>query len=111
MRVLVVEDEEVIRQVLAELLADTGHEVVFGSTYPEAAALLDAGHWDMLLVDKMLPGGDGVALAEAARTRGLRVVVCSGVPLPAVSLAARGIGVLQKPFKLAELLDLIDPPA
>jgi DNA-binding response OmpR family regulator len=104
MRILVAEDEAALRELLAEVLGDAGHDVGFAATYGAARGLLDAQRWDLMLADLAMPGGDGLSLAGAARARGMRVVLCTGFPEPEAGLAGRGIGYLQKPFSLTELL-------
>jgi DNA-binding response OmpR family regulator len=85
MDVLLVEDEHLVREMLAEDLSDTGLEV---TKAPSAeAALSAAGQADrppaVLVTDINLGGGmDGIALAEEARRRwpGVGVVVMTGKP-------------------------------
>jgi len=111
MRILIAEDEPAIREVLAELLDAAGHDVTFAETFPDAELLLGAGAWDLMLADLALPGGDGLRLAIAARARGMRAILCTGHPRPADALAEHGIDYLQKPFALADLLAMLEPPA
>ena len=69
--ILLVEDEADIRTMLAEVLADAGHEVVEADTGDNAASLLKTrSDFDMLLTDINMPGRlDGVALAACFRAR------------------------------------------
>lgn len=68
-RILLVEDEAEIRLMLAEVLADAGHEVVEADTGDDAASLLAVRpDFDMLVTDINMPGHlDGVALAARFR--------------------------------------------
>ena len=68
-RVLIVEDEFLIRLTLAEVLADEGYEVLEAESGDEAVALLDGdGEIAVLLTDIQLPGTmDGRALVKHAR--------------------------------------------
>ena len=80
-RVLVVDDEELVREVLAEGLKEHGYEVLRASDARTALAILDAGaDVDVLLTDYAMPGLDGVALIEKARQRrpGLPALLLSG---------------------------------
>lgn len=64
-RVLLVEDEFLIRMILAEALADEGFEVVEAASGDEAARLAQDTGFDLLLTDIQMPGRlDGVALAR-----------------------------------------------
>ena len=68
-RILVVEDEFLIRLTLSEVLADEGYEVIEAESGDEAMAMLTAGgEIDVLLTDIQLPGSmDGRALVRTVR--------------------------------------------
>ena len=113
-RVLLVEDEGLIRLVTAEYLRDEGFEVVEAWDGDEAARLLDAcDGFDVLFTDVRMPGMlDGVDVAVRARHRypELPVLVTSGY---AARLASR-LGVLQppavfidKPYALPEIVGVL----
>lgn len=64
-RVLLVEDESLIRMILAEALADEGFEVLEAASGDEAAHVAEGAGFDLLLTDIQMPGRlDGVALAR-----------------------------------------------
>jgi CheY-like chemotaxis protein len=100
-RILVVDDEPVVRGLVAELLHGAGHEVVIAASGEEALALLDGV--DLLVCDVGLPGVSGEAVVEAARTRrpGLPAVLMTGDP------AESRPGALAKPFAPPDLLDAV----
>ncbi len=110
-RILLVEDEGLIRLVAAEALQDEGFEVVEAWDGDEAARLLSGpGTFDVLFTDVRMPGVlDGVDVAVHARGRhpAIHVLVVSGY---APHLMAR-LGVLEppahfmsKPYILAEVV-------
>ena len=68
-RILLVEDEDLIRLILSEALQDYGFEVTSAANGDEAIAHLGDEHsFDLLLTDIQLPGGlDGLDIARAAR--------------------------------------------
>jgi CheY-like chemotaxis protein len=68
-RVLLVEDEALVRLILAESLEDCGFQVVEAGTGDEAAQLIDAGDaFDLVVTDIQMPGClDGIAVARHAR--------------------------------------------
>lgn len=80
LRVLVIEDELLIRMVLADMLADLGHDVCEASDVAEANCHLGSGNFDVLITDITLPDGSGLALAHAASARdsSLGVIIASG---------------------------------
>ncbi len=94
-RVLLVEDEMLVRMTTADLLADLGYEVIEAATGAEALAALDNGP-DLLLTDLGLPDMDGMALAAKARERlpALRVIIASGRDVA----PGDGYVVLDKPY-------------
>ncbi len=82
LRVLLVEDEPLVRMTTADMLADLGHDVLEAATGAEALALLSKADCGIgiLVVDLGLPDMDGRALVERARALhpALRVVVATG---------------------------------
>jgi two-component system cell cycle sensor histidine kinase/response regulator CckA len=103
---LVVEDSEPVRKVIARTLHKEGYAVMDAGSGEEALRVLD--HWngplDLLITDYDLGAMDGVELSFRARARkpGLPVLFISG----AIKEGPSGI-FLQKPFALNELLDLV----
>ncbi|ANZ40608.1 DNA-binding response regulator [Lentzea guizhouensis] len=75
-RVLLVEDDERIRQALGLALGDEGFDVVEAGSGEEALHLLDTGVFDVVLLDLMLPGMDGLVVCKALRSRAdLRIII------------------------------------
>jgi DNA-binding NarL/FixJ family response regulator len=100
-RILVVDDEPVVRGLVAEVLTDAGHEVAVAASGEEALDLVEGV--ELLLCDVALPGMSGAAVVEAARARrpGLSVVLMTGDPEEPSSAT------LAKPFTPAELLETV----
>lgn len=73
-RVLIVEDEEAMATPLAFLLEREGFEAVVAATGPDGLAEFDRGGADIVLLDLMLPGMNGIEVFKELRTR-------SGVPV------------------------------
>jgi nitrogen-specific signal transduction histidine kinase/FixJ family two-component response regulator len=110
--ILVVEDEEAVRELVAEALHGFGYQVLTASTFDGAldAALGHAGDIELLVTDVILPGKSGVEVARAIR--GLRpsiaVLYASGFTDDAVlGLEETGVAFLQKPFTLGALADKV----
>lgn len=81
LRVLLVEDEVIVRMVLMEMLSDLGYDVASATTGEEAAARLGEGAFDLLFSDVRLPGRlSGVDLAGMARAAypGIPIIIASG---------------------------------
>jgi two-component system cell cycle sensor histidine kinase/response regulator CckA len=106
-RVLLVEDEDIVRALLTEQLEHAGHEVVAAGTAAEALDLLAAEHVDALVTDVGLPGINGATLADTVRHRhpSVGVILISGYPgdLVGTSPSLAAVQLLQKPFTSREL--------
>jgi CheY-like chemotaxis protein len=83
-RVLVVDDKQRNRNVIAELLADDGHSVDDAGNMSEALRLYDrnSGRYDCVITDLNMPDGDGIGLAIELRKRGYNghIVLATGNP-------------------------------
>jgi PAS domain S-box-containing protein len=112
-RVLLVEDEVSVGDMVEAMLADLGHQVVRAAAAPEALTILRSpGRVDLLLTDLIMPGGKtGVELAhEAATIRpGLPVILTSGYTGEALGEAADAPWpLLRKPYTSDTLASLIE---
>src|SRR5947207_9928954 len=67
MRVLIVDDEEVLRDVLEVVLRREGFDVVLASSGEEALNVLDTEDVDLMILDVMLPGISGIDTLRAVR--------------------------------------------
>jgi two-component system, cell cycle sensor histidine kinase and response regulator CckA len=115
-RVLVVDDEDSVREVCAAMLGRLGYQVETAHDGEEALALLDEGahRFRLLLTDVVMPGITGWALAERVRTLApeTAVVFMSGYPgEQRRGRAPDSARLLQKPFTLADLRAVLDERA
>ena len=108
-RVLVVDDEEPIRRLLARLLARRGYEVAEAKTVDEAFSLVQTFQPGLMIADVRMPGGGGVALArqlqEAYPGLTLGFIFITG-DLASLQGVPEGLGhaaVLAKPFTASDL--------
>jgi two-component system response regulator AtoC len=74
-RVLVVEDEDYVRESLREILRARGYEVLEAGDVPQAMAQLGRGPVDVVLTDFRLPGSDGLALVKQVQALSAQVPV------------------------------------
>jgi DNA-binding response OmpR family regulator len=107
-KVLIVEDEFLIRMTLAEALTDDGFDVIEAETGDEALALFGQQESiDLLLTDVQLPGSlDGIALARAARARvpQLPVIYMTGRTDQLAGTGAAAPEVfIGKPYQLSDI--------
>jgi CheY-like chemotaxis protein len=111
-RVLVIDDEREIRDVLRDMLTSFGHTVIEAASGEEGLACCDDGEVDVILTDVSMPGMSGWDVAAACRRR------FPGIPLgfvtgwgdrldPAETLRSGVRFVLSKPFTPVELQSLV----
>ncbi|HEY0857594.1 MAG TPA: phosphate regulon transcriptional regulator PhoB [Albitalea sp.] len=110
-RILVVEDESAIAELISINLRHAGYEVTIASDAEQAQAAIDAALPDLVLLDWMLPGQPGIALAKRwrsqARTRELPVIMLTARAEEADKITGLDAGAddyLVKPFSPNELL-------
>jgi putative nucleotidyltransferase with HDIG domain len=112
-RILVVDDEEAIREVVCSMLQHATYQCVQASSGVEALAILDRdSNFQLVLTDLMMPEVDGVALLERVRElhQELPVVMVTAVHDISVALAAIRYGAydyLLKPFEREQLLAVV----
>ena len=115
-RLLLVEDDRATYTALKGILSLRGWDVTVATTLGDAGRAIGAGGVDAVVLDLMLPDGDGTALLEAIRrdSPGLPVVVTTGSgddrSLAQVAHLAPTV-LLRKPIVLADLLKAINPAA
>lgn len=107
-RLLLIEDDDETAEEVAGYFRARGYAVERAATGPEGLARAGAGRADALVVDRLLPGLDGLALVEALRRAGVRtpalvLSALDGVDERVRGLRAGGDDYLGKPFALAEL--------
>jgi CheY-like chemotaxis protein len=110
LRVLLVEDDALIRMSTSEMLMDLGHVVTEAENGPDALALLERGRFDVMLTDLSLPGmlGDELAAAAVMRQPGLAIVFASGYDrVPRRDAALKDAMLLQKPYDETALADAL----
>ncbi|MBF0268723.1 MAG: response regulator [Alphaproteobacteria bacterium] len=107
--VLVIDDDERLRALLGKFLADQGFAVGLAADTREARAQMSMLSFDLLVLDRMMPGEDGLAFAKSLRAAGQSVPI---LMLTAMSEAEQRIDGLEggaddylaKPFEPRELV-------
>ena len=108
MRVLVVDDEVELLELVARSLRADGHRVETANTAKQATFALSDGTWDVVVLDLGLPDGSGLEVCRQARARGLTTPILVLTAQTAVedrveSLDTGADDFLAKPFAIAEL--------
>ena len=103
-KILIVEDEISINQLIRKNLCLTGHRCTQAFDGNEAIALLDQNHFDLIILDIMLPGADGYeVLAEAEGTPVIFLTAKSELADKLKGLSRGADDYLTKPFQMLEL--------
>jgi two-component system, OmpR family, response regulator len=113
MRVLVIEDDQDSAEYLAKGLRESGHSVELAGDGRDGLIRAAAEHFDVLIVDRMLPGLDGLSLVRHLRATGHATPVLFLSALGEVDDRVRGLrsggdDYLVKPYAFSELLARVE---
>src|ERR1700733_9724287 len=112
-KVLLVDDDEIVRFGLAELLEDKGFDITAAASVPEALKHISSEAYDVLLSDLHMPGpGDGLTVVSAMRHANPGAVTLLLSAFPEMTAAAAAIlqqtdEILVKPVNVTSLVDVI----
>lgn len=109
MQILVIEDEPKLANALKEGLEEAGYGVTAARTGEEGFFLVYSAHFDVILLDVMLPARSGLEVLERLRTNGVRTPVLFLTARDSIEDRVRGLDAggddyLVKPFAFPELL-------
>jgi len=109
MRILLIEDEREMARLIASLVSHAGFIVDKASTLADALAVLHVHAYDLLLLDRRLPDGDGISLLSRARAMrpGIRVMMITALDALGDKISGLEAGAddyLTKPFQGEELI-------
>ena len=109
MRLLVVEDERKLGRLIQGLLEDENHTVDLAFDGEEALEYIRGGDYDLIVLDVMLPGVDGLEVCRQVRARKIRTPILMLTARTSVEDRVAGLDAgaddyLTKPFAFAELL-------
>ena len=111
MKILVVDDEQLVRWFLERALRRSGHEVITAENVEDASVKLSSGEIDALVIDLRMPGESGNELIGKVDIRGKtpKVIVCSAfIPVELEEeFREKGVCMLRKPLMLDELNDAV----
>jgi CheY-like chemotaxis protein len=107
-RVLLIDDETVIRMLVCEILEEAGHEVTAADSAERALELLESGTFDVVVSDVIMPGLSGFELVEQARRRPspppILLITGAGTTENVDEALRRGaVAVVTKPFAHGDL--------
>ena len=108
-RILLVDDEELVRRVVRVVLEAEGHEVVEAADGEQALAAVAQMPPHAVVLDLLIPGMDGYQICRKLKGEhpGAKVLVLSSVPADEADVEAKAAGadeVMSKPFSALDLL-------
>ncbi len=112
-RVLVIDDEPAVQDLLQRVLANAGHQVVVVDSAEAALIRLARDRYDVIVVDNNLPRMTGLELMSLVRDHHpeLRAIMITAYNTPAVEARARALGVMSyvaKPFGIVTIVGAVD---
>lgn len=113
MRILIVEDDLEAAEVMDRGLSEAGHECLRAADGEEGLSSAQAGEFDVMIVDRMMPRMDGVSMVQALRREGDQTPVLFLSALGEINdrvegLKAGGDDYLVKPYAFAELIARVE---
>jgi CheY-like chemotaxis protein len=105
--ILVVEDEPLVAEVVADALSDTYRTIVVEAA-PEALEQIRHGGIDLVLLDYLLPGGGSTQVLASAEAAGVPVVIMSGDAERQSELSAGNHPFVAKPFRIEDLISAVN---
>jgi len=111
--ILIVDDEEGLREGLSRLLEGEGYAIVAAETGEEALQILQQSHIDLVLTDMRMPGMSGIDLLKKIRESygELGVIILTGYGQIESYIEAMNFGAIEyvsKPFKVNELKFIVN---
>jgi len=108
-RILVIDDDELVRSLFRKTPANLGHRVIAAETSPEGPELVKQEDFDMVFLDPKMPGMDGAELSCRIKTikTKLRVTIITSYPesdMMVRALAQGPFGVMNKPFGAPDIV-------
>ena len=112
-KILVVDDEVMIRDLLFDLLSGRGFKVTLAKDGRESLKQMEKGRFDLLITDIQMPHLDGIEMLKRMKKdkRREKVIVISGMVSDQADLGCKDIlpifAMLQKPFRINRFLDTV----
>ena len=107
--ILLIEDETMIRMMVADMVEELGHHVAAeAGNFDEAMALAESAAYDFAIIDMNLNGKMSIPIAEVIKARHIPFIFASGYAFPKVGEQNPPPLALQKPFTIDRLEAAID---
>ena len=111
-KILLVDDDEQLRELLAETLTESGHSITIAANGRDAQMILDHQTYDLIVSDVQMPVMNGIELLQWVRTNvQTPMILMSGFSRLLELMKPKDIGAkafLPKPFQPEDLVSLVD---
>src|SRR3954449_816790 len=107
-RILVVDDDNAVRTLIADILKVAKYEIDTAATVKTALPLFESNYYNLLLADLMLPDGSGIQVAEEAQRRGTPAIILTAYAHRFRKADLARFGLMLKPVRPPELLDAVE---
>ena len=108
-KVLIVENDDDVRDLLGDIFEDEGFRFSMVKTGAAMREELDVDDYDIVVIDVTQPGHeDGISLAQIARAQGRGTILVTGDHRHTERLQGSGEHYLLKPFRVAQLIEVVD---
>jgi DNA-binding response OmpR family regulator len=109
-RILLIEDEPAVARITELVLVNAGFEVDVETKHSDAAELINAGRYDLVISDTLGPRASGLeGLRPIVQAASCPVLLFSAHRFPALEVESMGFaGMIKKPFDIDELLRAIE---
>lgn len=113
-KILIVDDDELMIEVMTYILMNNGYEVISLSSGSEVFNNIKTNHPDLIILNAILPGIDGMEICHLLKlnkaTHDLPVILCSGDDSIDESLNQKGApdDILHKPFGINSLIEKVE---
>jgi two-component system response regulator HydG len=107
-RILLVEDDRLINDLLANVLYDEGYAVDVAATLADAMGHLENRTYNLVIADWRLPDGDGSLIVDTAAELGAQTMIMSGYLFQMPGGRADRHETLMKPIRPSELINAIE---
>jgi DNA-binding response OmpR family regulator len=112
-KILIIEDNELMIDVMSYILTNSGYEVISATDGDNVFNEIKANHPDLIILDAILPGMDGRQICQLLKlnkaTQNLPVIICSGDETIDESMKQKGApnDILHKPFDINSLIEMV----
>lgn len=95
--ILIVDDEQIVRESLRDWLIDAGYQVITAESGEEAIGIIEQGDIDIMILDIRLPGRSGISVLREVREErpDIKTIIITAYPSSGLTAEALGLGAMD----------------